>query len=291
MLVIAVSTSVYALVPPLIDGIERKIKAKIQSRIGPSTILQTWYDIFKLLLKGVVLPIETSLVSYILALLLTLIIMAAYTVSYLVTYSVSNFVYVALLLVLLASIHGLSVILYIVYSNPFSIIGTFRILLLDVLNESALIVFFILGIVAIRVEAKPVSIPLSTLSILALTVLSYVLSRRLPYDLHEAEPELASGSLIEFSGPFLAAYLYGFIVKRYLYTSLPVVMALLLVNTDSSILNVVLLHATTIVVYLAHSVINTILARSRIDLAIKTLTFLYLVILALSLIICLVLRT
>lgn len=36
------------LVAPLFDGISRKLRAKFQSRIGPS-IFQTYYDIYKLL--------------------------------------------------------------------------------------------------------------------------------------------------------------------------------------------------------------------------------------------------
>lgn len=285
-LIIALSTTIYALAPPLMDGVERKIRAKIQSRMGPPTVLQTWYDIFKLLLKEAVLPTEASPTPYIVALLLALVITAVYMVSYLVTCSIYNPIHIAILLVLLVSIHNLSVVLYTLYSNPFSIIGTSRILLLDVLNEVAFIAFFALSVTVISIRVKSLFIPLLIVLILALTVLSYVLSRRLPYDLHEAEPELASGSLIEFSGPILAIYLYSSIVKRYLYTSLPIAIVLLL--TSSGILDVVVLHAATTAVYLVHGIVNTMLARSRIDIAIKTLTYVYLAMLVASLIIILV---
>ncbi|WP_024955563.1 respiratory chain complex I subunit 1 family protein, partial [Sulfurospirillum arcachonense] len=47
------------LVAPLFDGISRKLRAKFQSRIGPS-IFQTYYDIYKLLKRGRTKPNSSS---------------------------------------------------------------------------------------------------------------------------------------------------------------------------------------------------------------------------------------
>ena len=40
---------------PVYDGVERKVRAAIHTRIGPP-VLQTWYDIVKLFSKEAVIP-------------------------------------------------------------------------------------------------------------------------------------------------------------------------------------------------------------------------------------------
>ncbi|MEM4844591.1 MAG: NADH-quinone oxidoreductase subunit H, partial [Ignisphaera sp.] len=86
-LAIVTSMLLYIFLPPLLDGIERKIRAKIQTRYGPPTILQTWYDIIKLSSKELRIPptLQYSIFLFILALSLSI------TTLYLLSYILISF--------------------------------------------------------------------------------------------------------------------------------------------------------------------------------------------------------
>nr|WP_234394465.1 NADH-quinone oxidoreductase subunit H [Thermococcus piezophilus] len=53
----AVSLMIIILLPPLLDGISRKIKATVQERQGPS-VFQTYYDLSSLLSMEPMLPTD-----------------------------------------------------------------------------------------------------------------------------------------------------------------------------------------------------------------------------------------
>ncbi|MEM2285407.1 MAG: NADH-quinone oxidoreductase subunit H [Ignisphaera sp.] len=280
ILAIFLSISLYIFIPPILDGIERKIKANIQTRYGPSTIFQTWYDILKLMSKELIISTEVRYLILPLSISITLTLFLAIVVSFYVASTKSlllpYYSYAALFLVTMISIHALHLLLYISSANLFSIIGTFRIISIDVANEVSFATFLVLTMVSRYVNSSA-SLSLFILSFIPLLIAVYVSSRRLPYDLHEAEPELASGSIIELSGPILGLYIYNHLLEKYLLTSIPVALIMLMfeLNVGNQSIHLLFLHIFAAIIYMVFSIVSTILGRSRIDLAFKTLILIY----------------
>ncbi|MEM1525760.1 MAG: NADH-quinone oxidoreductase subunit H [Ignisphaera sp.] len=271
---IIASVLLYVFLPPLLDGVERKIKADIQSRYGPPTIFQTWFDILKLMSKEVVIPINYIFYIVPISLSFTLSIVLSVIMSQIITLSNMSLMKIISVFVFLTSIHVLNMLTYLFSSNPFSIIGTFRVMTLNILNEVGLALFLILMFIV--VTNSPCSIMLSLFTITPLTIAVYISHGRLPYDLHEAEPELASGSLIEFSGPILGLYLYSHLIERYILTSLPILFIIYMFKVFQNVFVMSLVfHVFTIVLYIIFAVVSVILGRSKVNLAVKTLAFLY----------------
>ncbi|MEM2230255.1 MAG: NADH-quinone oxidoreductase subunit H, partial [Ignisphaera sp.] len=273
------SVCLYIFIPPILDGIERKIKANIQTRYGPPTIFQTWYDILKLMSKELIMSTKVRYLILPLSISLTLTLFLAIVISLSIvstTSLLSFYPYAALFLVIVISIHALHLLLYISSANPFSIIGTFRIISIDVANEVGFAAFLVLTMVSRYVNSSA-SLSLFILSFIPLLIAVYVSSRRLPYDLHEAEPELASGSIIELSGPILGLYIYNHLLEKYLLISIPVALIMLMfgLNVGNQSLHLLLLHIFAAIIYMVFSIVSTILGRSRIDLAFKTLILIY----------------
>lgn len=272
---VTISVLLYVFLPPLLDGVERKIKADIQSRYGPPTILQTWYDILKLMSKEVVIPINYLFFIVPISLSFTLLILLSITISQIIISSNMSLIKVISVFVILTSTHVLNILTYLFSSNPFSVIGTFRVMTLNILNEVGLALFLILMFIVSTSSSHNITLTLFT--IIPLTIAVYISHGRLPYDLHEAEPELASGSLIEFSGPILGLYLYSHLIERYVLTSLPILFIIYISRTFLNVLIISLLfHLLTVALYIIFAVVSVILGRSKVNLAVKTLAFLYL---------------
>ncbi|MCC6016846.1 MAG: NADH-quinone oxidoreductase subunit H [Desulfurococcaceae archaeon] len=276
---IPISILLYIFLPPLLDGVERKVKADIQSRIGPPTILQTWYDILKLISKEVVLSMNPRYVVLTLSLSLTMLISLAVTISYSISLLNLDMYIVITVLILLLAIHSLYLTLYIFSSNPFSIVGTFRIATIDILNEAGLVAFAILTAVSISISrASPRDYLLIAIALTALAIAVYVSQRRLPYDLHEAEPELASGAIIEFSGAVLGFYIYSHLLERYILASIPMIFVAYLMSSTlylNPVIAMLLIHILASSIYLLYAVISALIGRSRVNLAVKTINFIY----------------
>ncbi|MEM1561145.1 MAG: NADH-quinone oxidoreductase subunit H [Ignisphaera sp.] len=277
VLAIATSMLLYIFLPPLLDGIERKIRAKIQTRYGPPTILQTWYDIIKLSSKELRIPptLHYSLFLFILSLSLSI------TTLYLLSYILISFdIYtLTIIVVLIISTHSLLILVSTLSSNPFSIIGVFRGLTIDIVNEMGFIASIPLYYLSIKTfDLSVKSFILLLFSILFIFIVSYVGSKRLPYDLHEAEPELASGSIIEFSGPMLAIYLYLHLIDRYTVIALPITMGIGMGLAVTPFISLFFIHVIAALVYIIFGAVAALLGRSRIDIAVKTLMLIYLLI-------------
>ena len=271
---------VYVLtIPPILDSIERKIRAKLQTRYGPPTIIQTWLDILKLMSKELRVP-QGSELSY--ALLLTLFILgvaSSAVLSFIIASKVADALSIALALVFLASLHTVSIISSAITANPFALVGLFRSIVLSIINEVGYFISIVIALtssalIALNLNAK--TFLLLSIAALAVLISTYVACGRLPYDIHEAEPELASGTLIEFSGPALALYIYTHLVERYLLMLLAIhslfySIAIQLPYLLSTLLTLVLAS----LLYLVYGAIAPLLGRTRIDLGVKFLTASY----------------
>ena len=275
------------LIVPILDGIERKIKAKLHSRIGPP-ILQTWYDIRKLFAKELVLTRTAFPI-----LLVSLVMVGLCILTLLVIPAGSSWVFFSsiglpLLIVLIASIHSLIIITSIVSDNLYAIIGGFRELTIGIINEIALIIALVLTLknVGLGYSGSQIttSIKVSYISaVILLAISSYVASGRIPFDLGEAEPELASGVLIELSGPVLGTVLYSIILKRFIFASITALALFLpFMRLLNPLLAFILFILLIIAVWIVHAVTAVLLGRSRVDIATRTLICVYIALISLS---------
>lgn len=263
--------SVLAL-PALLDGVERKLKAAIQSRIGPP-IHQTILDLLKLFRKELVLPRESAHTLYMAFIYLSLSIVAASSLMASITLgSMEFFIASAILLSIIQAVH---IAMPFTTYNPFSIVGASRELVLAVINESALLITVGLAIL-VNPLMRPPLIWRSThfLLLLELLIASYIASGRTPYDIAEAEPEIASGWLIEFSGPLLGVIIYANLLRKAIVKLIVgIILAGLIAGNGS--MGLLLSLMAMVLLWIAYTVASTIVGRSRVDVAPKTMIFMH----------------
>ena len=271
-------------VAPILDTVDRKLRARLHSRIGPPTLLQTWYDIAKLLGKeivvseggsAVVVPLFMTVASALLALSAlppgVPSPLAPLDLLYLIMFS--------------AAAHASFILVAVSSGNVYAVIGGFREFVLVSVNEVA----FVLGLTAVALSTGVLSFsgaayygdfrPIPYIvSFALLSICLYVSSARIPFDLGEAEPELASGVLIELSGPLLAIGIISVLLKRFLSASITaaaIALPIMRYFGAYGLSGFSLLLGLTITVWIIHSLIAASLGRSRVEVAVKTLVSLY----------------
>lgn len=203
----------------LIAGIDRKITARMQGRIGPP-VLQPIYDIVKLLHKD---PILVNRIQVVYAFLHLVFMMLALILLVLGQDSLM-FLFIFAFSTLALVLGGMCV------RSPYSRIGSQREIMLMVAYEPVLILLMI----GMRLAngsfllASPISAAhpmLQTLPLIfvAMLVVLAVKLQKSPFDLatsHHAHQELIKGLTIEYSGPYLAvieiAHLYEVALFFYL---------------------------------------------------------------------------
>lgn len=138
-----------SLLPVIYDGIERKIRAFVHTRIGPS-ILQTLYDLLKLVVKKPVVLHTIQFHNYIYVMTLPLICL------FLSQYMVLNRLfhgdlhYMMLAVVFFTVAHASAILSPLVSPNPYSQIGGAREFFISLVNEPFLLAGFGLLIQGLR---------------------------------------------------------------------------------------------------------------------------------------------
>ena len=183
----------------------------------------------------------------------------------------------AFIIIMIIFTQGVFVVIPTLCSNPFSIVGSMREIALMIVNEVAVVVslallaFYVKSLNLVDITLLSYT-PSYILLILLIMIAMYVLTGRIPFDIAEAEPELASGILIELSGPLLGLYIYGNLIKRFavsLLTSFTLLAPLL--NGFNTVLVVSISLISSILIWILHTMVAVVLARSRVDLAPTTL--------------------
>lgn len=272
---------------PIIDGFERRIKARIQSRMGPP-LKQTYYDLVKLFRKELLIP-NTASKLFLLAPFISIstsiaaLIFIPYTLNssigfegdlILVIY-LMIFASVAMLLGGLAS------------GNPFTEVSSSRELTLVMASELflgltiATLVVKYGSLSLVKISTAIVISPSVILAYMALAYYAFIKSSRTPFDIAEAEPEIASGYAIEYSGPLLAIITLSNLIRRFITSSLFTVISLgpLITLLTTSIaddalritVNAVLTISLSIVTYLALGAVSTIYGRYRVRHAVEVI--------------------
>jgi NADH-quinone oxidoreductase subunit H len=201
--------------------IVRKVSALVQWRVGPPLfkqlrVLQPFYDIMKLMGKEVLVPEEAQRTTFMMAPVVGMAaVMLLATMLWRVAIAQTAFVGDVIVVIYLMVIPSLALILGSSASgSPHAAVGTGREMKLVMSYELALVLAFIVVIIksggrldlAVLAQQKPV---LSISGVLAFLVSLLCVQAKLgfvPFDIAEAETELGSGVLMEYSGALLAVW-------------------------------------------------------------------------------------
>ncbi len=279
------------LLAPILDSIERKVKARLHSRVGPP-ILQTWYDILKLMRKELVIPASSYHISLVVLLSFGITGLLVVTLPHGIPATPFAGLDLLIIIVLITSLQALHIIAPVVSGNVFAVIGGFREFMLGIVNEVILVTALILlcalagGLTLVSLSAASPAYGLSyVLTLILVAIASYVSSSRIPFDIAEAEPELASGVLVELSGPILGMALYSLLLKRYVLAALvSALITLPLVNALGYLTSFLVFLILTAFIWVLYSIVAIILSRSRVDLAVKGILAVYIPALLLTII-------
>jgi len=262
------------LIAPIIDGIERKIKARLQCRKGPP-ILQTWYDLLKLFRRPSIVTKEYSLpyiispyivfanIIFALALLpsITGVALSFYGDIIVLTYLIAS----SSIFIAIGSISSGSVFATIGANREISIATLSKLLIALVLAS-----FVILKGSLMLEKLFPIIPPYTISAILAIVlfaILAYIESYKLPFDIPEAEPEIIDGILVEYSGKSLGVLKYSMYLKRVLLFT--ILIDLVLPRNLPPIISSLAYIASLIFVSILFVTIETYFGRLRIDQALK----------------------
>lgn len=209
-------------IAPLLEGVVRKLRAKIHSRKGPP-IIQPYLDLLKLLGKEDLRVTRGGLQAVAPVVFLSAILMAAAVAPVLAPSTLGPgdlvvFVYflglAAAALVFLGFLTG----------SPFSAVGASREMMLTLTAEPAVV--FSLLVLALRaksltfaqiIQAQQTPHLSSIIAAVAYLLALQVLVAKVPFDIAEAEQEIMDGPLTEVSGPSLALCKWGLYAKQALY--------------------------------------------------------------------------
>ncbi len=193
----------------------RFVSARVQYRVGPP-VLQPFYDVFKLMQKETLIPEQANRTVFILAPLIGLAgIILLSTILWQVAITKTAFVGDVIVAIYLMVLPSLALILGSSASaSPHAAIGTSREMKLVMAYELPLVLAFVVVIIKtggkLDLAAIAQHTPILSISgFLAFAVSLLCIHAKIgyvPFDMAEAETELASGVLIEYSGALLAIW-------------------------------------------------------------------------------------
>ncbi len=191
----------------LYEGLDRKITARMQSRIGPP-IIQPFYDFLKLMYKENITPDSSipkyysffTLTAFAASLVCVLLLPVAGYAFFSFTGDVIVLLYFLILSTISLALAGFS------STNPFSSVGSIRKVVLLIGYELPLI----LAVIAVAIASGSLTTAnLKPGLLLPFAFLAYLLASqarisRAPFHIADAETELVAGFQTEFSGSLLA---------------------------------------------------------------------------------------
>ncbi|HON07472.1 MAG TPA: NADH-quinone oxidoreductase subunit H [Verrucomicrobiota bacterium] len=219
-------------VAPLLEGIMRKITARIQSRQGPP-ILQPYYDLMKLLIKEDIESGESPAMqrfSAIMAFASALTIVAFLPLGF--GYGLSSHTDIILTIYLLTFCGVCTLIAGLAAGSTYSLVGISREMMLMIPLEPILAVALIIAATnsgSFKLDAvlngsiynSHGVFPISSVIILIIILASFqAYIQRVPFDISEAETEIMDGPLVEYSGPKLALFKYSRMIRLVIYCAL-----------------------------------------------------------------------
>ncbi|HIP74820.1 MAG TPA: hydrogenase [Thermococcus paralvinellae] len=283
-----ISLVVLLLLPPLLDGISRKIKAILQARQGPS-LLQTYYDISSLLSMEPMLPtdrlgfIVAPYVAFAAALSAGLVLPFGNFIPVAFTGDIFVFLYVLAIFSISMMIAGFLV------NNTYANAGANREMMIILSVEPILGVA--LGIFALKTHSLSISGILMNLTLTPSVILAfiflayfiYVECAFIPFDVAEAETEILEGPFVEYSGRLLGIFKWAMLIKRVVLIWLFV--SFLVLPIMKNIVDITSLHGAVVTLiaqlvmlflfYAMSAVIEATTARMKITPILKQNTIIF----------------
>lgn len=267
----------------LLAGIDRKVVARMQHRVGPP-ILQPTYDFFKLMGKETIVPAAANKTVYLLAPVIGfvgLVILGLFVP----VFGTNVFGTGADLIVILYLLTVPAVCLIVGGSasgSPYAGIGISREMVTMMSYEFPLVM--VLLAVAKKVGGSTLAFSMTDITawqqangcglfhwslvpaaIAMLLVIPAEVGTK-PFDVAEAETEICEGPLVEYSGAPLGVFKLNTAVKMFIMTSLFTALFLGGIDTGIVALNAVILVAIDIVITLVcMTTLNAICARLKIE--------------------------
>lgn len=263
---------------PLLPGVINRTKALFAGRHGPP-LLQTYFDLWKLLRKGAVYSRTTTWVfragpiAGLAATLTATLLMPLGTVSALITFSMDLLLFTGLLGV----VRFFTVVAALDTGSSFEGMGASREVFFSALAEPALLV----ALVTLARQADTLSLstmfgpmsgmhwlhsgPLLALLVIALMIVLLAENARIPVDDPNTHLELTmihEVLVLDHGGPDFAFILYSAALKLWLFAAL--IVGMTLPDTGSVWLNVVLAVGGMLVVAMLVGIIESIMARLRL---------------------------
>ena len=270
----------------LLCGIDRKLVARMQKRVGPP-ILQPFYDFFKLMGKETIIPAQANRTVFLVAPLIGLAALVIIQM-FIPVFSFSAFsgmadVIVILYLLLipaLAAIMGAAAT-----GSPYAGVGLSREMVVIISCELPL-VLVLLSVAKTVGDAMGTGLCFSISEIAAYQAVNGSLITKLsmipaaiafmlvipgetgnhPFDAAEAETELCEGMLAEYSGAPLGVYKLSHAIKMLTLTSLFVALFLGGIGTGIVIVDAIIMVALCVVLTaVCISLVHAITARLKVE--------------------------
>jgi formate hydrogenlyase subunit 4 len=277
-LLVGTNLLLFLVLAPLLDGIVRRVAARVQSRQGPP-LWQPLYDILKLLGKenidatGILTFRLAPLVAFASILSVVAILPVAGRATALTPYAD------ALSLIYLLTLGGVAVLVGAFSGkNIFALIGASREMTTMIMVEPILFMILLLGVL------KTGSLELTTvlygtppgdygwaglaMIVVALFALQAFVGRQ-PFDIAEAEQEILGGPFIEYSGPNYALFKYYMMIKQMFYAYLLIAVFVPVLHSGLLGVDLILQMLLTAVVFLVIGLLAATHPRFRIDQALE----------------------
>jgi formate hydrogenlyase subunit 4 len=274
----------FAGLAPLFEGLIRKITARVQSRQGPP-LLQPYYDLLKLLGKENMDPsggwpfrlAPAVALASILAVVLILPVAGKETFLTPRTDMIT--------LVYLLTLGGVATLMGALASkSTFALIGASREMITMIMIEPLMVMMMLPAVIKYQSldmgtilygGAINYSWTFIILILVGLLALQAFVAKQ-PFDIAEAEIELAGGPLIEYTGPNLAFFKFYLMIKQLFYAYLLSAIFIPLLNSGSFYLDLLvqLLEITAVFVLIA--LLSSTNPRFRIDQALRYYAVLFL---------------
>ncbi|WP_297500019.1 NADH-quinone oxidoreductase subunit H [Thermococcus sp.] len=278
-----ISLCLILFLPPLLDGIGRKVKARIQLRQGPS-ILQTYYDLTTFLSVEPVYPTErlafrlAPYIAFASAVSAALVLPYGRVIPVSFTGDIFVFLYVLAMVSIAYMVGGFSL------NNTYTNTGANREMMMILSIEPILgvaIGTFALNAHTLRIGAIPFALTFTVSVLLAYGLLAYsvyVEGGFIPFDVAEAEQEILEGTFSEYSGYLLGIFKWALMIKRFAllwllssFISIPFVR-----NVANGALILITQLIVLLLLYAGIAVIESMNARLRIDHVIRRNTGVFL---------------
>ena len=263
------------LLAPLYEGLMRKLKAAIHSRIGPP-VTQPYLDLFKLLGKedlrtaGGVLYGAAPALTLGSVLLLALLVPMGARPPFAFAGDIVVLLYVAAISAVLLMLTAFG------SGSPYASVGSSREMMMMLSVEPVMVVALVVGalkagtlatgdIIVWQLEHGP------TIS-MAIAGIAFFLALqaqagKLPFDIPEADQEIMGGPLIEQSGPRLALFRWAMWSKQFVLAVLLVEVFLPWPGTGIFTLDLMLTLVKAFVVLVVVALVDAVNPRLRIDQA------------------------